>query len=114
VDFLPGVTDLAVSRLTVVRAGEDLLPLVAPILYSLVSQAPIVSPTTVPDRLAEAGVLVVTPEELLAALNPEFMIGFAEPPLGAGHVALAEARAQMDDGRYFDALLTVRAALASQ
>ena len=61
--------------------------------------------------LEQAGVLVLTPDEYMAALNPEFMIEWATPILGAEHPSLAQARAQLQDGAFFDSLLTVREAL---
>jgi hypothetical protein len=39
------------------------------------------------------------------------MIAFAEPTLGAGRAALAQARAYMAEGAYLDSLYPVREAL---
>ena len=47
----------------------------------------------------------------MAALNPEYMIEFAEYFLGAGDARLGEAKSQLDAGKYYSSLLTVRNAL---
>jgi putative glycoside hydrolase with GxGYxYP motif/GxGYxY motif-containing protein len=114
IEYVPGTTDLSVATLEAKRAGVDPLPVYAPILISLVAPGPKRDLASLPDALAAAGLLVVTPDEMLASLNPEFMIAFAEPRLGADSAALAQARAQLAAGKYLDALLTVRAALAAQ
>ena len=54
---------------------------------------------------------MLTPDEFMAALNPEYMIEFATPIVGANHPALIQARAQLRDGRYLESLLTLRGAL---
>ncbi len=63
------------------------------------------------DELEAAGVVVLYPDEFMAALNPEYMIEFAIPYLGAGHPAIAEANQQLADGYYMKSLLTIRKAL---
>jgi hypothetical protein len=65
-------------------------------------------------QLQAGGVVVVTPDEFMAALNPEFLIAFAEPRLGSGNPTLAQAKTQLQAGQFMDALLSVRAALAGQ
>jgi hypothetical protein len=65
------------------------------------------------DDLEAAGGLVLHPDEFMAALNPEFMISWAETYLGASHPDLATARTQLTDGKYFQSLMTVRGALQS-
>ncbi len=47
----------------------------------------------------------------MAALNPEVMIEFAIPYLGAEHAAIQEARNQLEAGEYFYGLTTIRDAL---
>jgi len=65
----------------------------------------------VTEEFERAGGVVLHPDEFVAALNPEFMIEWAAPILGAEHPALAQAQAQLQDGAFFDSLLTVREAL---
>lgn len=65
------------------------------------------------DKMESAGILVLTPDEYLAALNPEYMIEFATSRLGADNKSLAQAQALLKTGKFFESLLTVRNALKS-
>jgi putative glycoside hydrolase with GxGYxYP motif/GxGYxY motif-containing protein len=109
-EFFPGATDLYASTVRVQRPGPDPMPVFVPIFTGGLGP-PKRDAAGLAEKLAAAGVVVVTPDELMAALNPEYMIGFAEPRLGAGHPALVQARSQMQAGRFLDALMTIRAAL---
>ena len=62
-------------------------------------------------RFEAAGGRVLTPNEFIALLNPEYMIDFAARRLGANHSSLVTARAHLAAGRYLEALLAVRAGL---
>ena len=112
-DFLPHVSDLFASQLRLVRDGADPLPVFAPIFISLTAPGPKRELARLGEQLAAAGVIVLSADELMAALNPEFMIGFAAPRLGANHPALKQARAQLKANQFLEALLTVRTALAA-
>jgi hypothetical protein len=63
------------------------------------------------DQMESAGVLVLTPDEYMAALNPEYMIEFATPLLGADNQSLVQAQTLLESGKFFESLLTVRDAL---
>jgi hypothetical protein len=65
------------------------------------------------DKMESAGILVLTPDEYMAALNPEYMIEFATPLLGADNQSLVQAQALLESGKFFESLLTVREALKS-
>lgn len=58
-----------------------------------------------------AGIVVLHPDEFLAALNPAFMLDWATPILGADHPLLTQARDHLVTGDYFDSLLSIRRAL---
>jgi hypothetical protein len=60
---------------------------------------------------AEAGGIVLQPDEFLAALNPEYMLELAERRLGTDDPSLTGARLALEQGRFFDSLLQVRGAL---
>jgi ligand-binding sensor domain-containing protein len=94
------------------RQGGPDLPTFAAVLIVIIDQS---GRLTEAPQLAEdferAGGIVLTPDEFLAALNPEFMIKWATPILGPEHLALGEARAQLEAGEYLTSLLTVRDAL---
>jgi hypothetical protein len=112
-DFAPHVSDLFASQMRVVRDGADPLPVFAPIFISLTASSPKRELARLGEQLQAAGVIVLSADEFMAALNPEYMIGFAAPRVGAGHSALRQARAQLKAGQFFEALVTVRGALAA-
>jgi hypothetical protein len=68
-------------------------------------------PLDIVQQFEAAGGLVLTPDEFIAMLNPEFMIEWATPRLGASHPSLVEARAHLAAGRYMESLLAVRGGL---
>jgi len=111
IEYADNVTDLYIDTVTVINKGET-LPFFAPIHLSLMA---IERLTEVPRRFAQelelAGGILLTPEEFMAALNPEFMIGLASPLLGSNHPAIVQARQQLSNGKYMNALLTIRGAL---
>jgi hypothetical protein len=114
IEFFPGVTDLYASELRLERVGGETLPVVAPIHIQLTGpdlDRPRRELPALAEELEALGVRVLTPDELMAALNPEYMLGFAVPRLGARHPAVLQARAELAAGRYYEALLTIRAAL---
>jgi hypothetical protein len=63
------------------------------------------------EKFELAGVVVLHPDEFLAALNPEFMIEWATPILGSEHPALDEARQQLVESNFLASLITIREAL---
>ena len=58
-----------------------------------------------------AGGITLSPDEFMAALNPEYMIGLASSIMGSEHSAIATAEQQLLNGDYLESLLTVRSAL---
>jgi hypothetical protein len=111
-DGFNGVTDFSASTIQVSRPEPDPVPLFMPLFMNLVTSASNADIPVLADQLQAAGVVVVTPDEFMAALNPEFLIAFAEPRLGSGNSTLAQAKTQLQAGQFTDALLSVRAALA--
>jgi hypothetical protein len=106
-------TDLYVDAVVVTREGGLALPEFIPIHIGLVGP---IDPLDEDLRMVTgdyeaAGGLVLHPDEFMAALNPEFMIEWAEPILGSGHPALVDARVQLEDGEFLTSLLSVREAL---
>src|SRR5439155_1695863 len=108
--FTGGITDFTVASIRVTRDAPAPLPAIVPVFSAFVDNRTQLAGLA--EQLAGAGVVVLTPDELMAAFNPEYMIGFAAARLGANAPALVTARAQLQAGQYLDALLTVRAALA--
>jgi len=106
-------TELFADTVLVSRAGGGAFPPFAPIFIGLVGPTEPMNEDlrVVTEEFERAGGVVLHPDEFVAALNPEFMIEWAAPILGAEHPALALAQAQLQDGAFFDSLLTVRAAL---
>lgn len=64
------------------------------------------------EKLEEAGVLVLSPDEFVAALNPEYMIEFATPILGSEHPAIGYIIEYINQENYLAALITIRSALS--
>lgn len=116
IDYYRGATELYVDTVRAVRSEGPALPVFATVLIPLMlDPSEFEYQARAPERFTEAfesaGGIVLTPDEFLAALNPEFMIDWAAPILGADHPALAQAQAQLQNGDFFDSLLTVREAL---
>jgi hypothetical protein len=112
VDYWRGVTALYVDTIRATRSSGSALPVFAGVFIVVIDQS---QRLTEAPHLAEdfeaAGGITLHPDEFLAALNPEFMIEWATPILGANHPALAQAQAQLQNDDFFDSLLTVREAL---
>src|SRR6185503_7557007 len=87
-DFIPGISDLFASHMRVIRDGVDPLPVFAPIFISLTAPGPKRELARLGEQLEAAGVVVLTADEFMAALNPEYMIAFAAPRVGAANAAL--------------------------
>ena len=109
-------SDLYADSIEVTREGGVALPVFAALFMGLtISPELFEAMTDVAGRFTEgfesAGGLVLHPDEFMAALNPEFMIGLAEEMMGPEHPALAEARQQLADGTFLASLLTTREAL---
>ena len=105
-------TDLFVDEIVCRRRGGLDLPVMAAVFIPLVGATEPLPPSlAIAEEFEAAGGLVLTPDEFMAALNPEYLIEFATPIVGANHPALVQARAQLRDGRYLESLLTLRGAL---
>ena len=63
------------------------------------------------DTFESRGILVLTPDEYMAALNPEYMISFASQYLAADDPSLLKAQALLDNSQFFESLMIVRQAL---
>ena len=103
-------TDLFVDYILAMREGGLDLPVFAGI-FQVTTYPGTPEALQLAENLEMSGVLVLSPEEFMAALNPEFMIDWATPILGFNHSALSETRRQLEMGDYFTSLLTVRNAL---
>jgi hypothetical protein len=107
-------TDLYADYVVARREGGLDLPALAGIFIALVGpHQPLDDSMEITREFERRGGLVLHPDEFMAALNPEYMIEFASPRLGANHPALANARQLLNSGRYLDSLLAVRSALRS-
>ncbi len=109
-------TELYVDYFRIIRSGGQALPLFTTILVPLIiTPEEMPFQNTAPGRFTAAfeaaGGLVLNPDEFMAALNPEFMIEFTKPILGAAHPAIMAAQVQLAQGNYLGSLLTIRDAL---
>lgn len=106
-------TDLYADTITLSRAGGPALPIVAPMSIGLVgSGGPLNEDLRlVIEEVERRGGVLLNPDEFMAALNPEFMIGWATPILGSDNPALVEAQYLLDNQQFLQSLYTVREAL---
>ncbi|MGA2490014.1 MAG: hypothetical protein ABSF99_07475 [Anaerolineales bacterium] len=114
-DFMGGTpgyanADLYADTISLTRAGGPGLPIVAPIFMQA---APNLSEDLrlVTEEFERRGGVLLTPDEMMAALNPEYMIGWAAPMLGSNNPALAEAHTLLEEGKFLESLYAVREAL---
>ena len=117
-DYGEGV-DLYVDWVRIVRKGSTQLPNFAPLFIALcVSPDLMQGLTTVPtlfkNEFERMGGMILRPEEFIAALNPEYMIQFAEPILGTSHPQVVAAKNLLSGGNIVESLLTIRGALADR
>jgi hypothetical protein len=116
VDYLGGSTELMVDTIHAVQIEGSRVPIFAPLYIMGIDDPEVLEnmrygPELLGEALEASGGIMLTPEEFLAALNPEYMLEFATPMLGADHPALLKARDLMDNGNFLESLLTIRSAL---
>jgi hypothetical protein len=105
--------DLYADTITFSREGGPALPIVAPIFIGLVGPIDPLNEDLrlVAQEVERRGGVLLTPDEFMAALNPEYMVRWAAPMLGSDDPALAEAQRLLDDGQFLQSLYAVREAL---
>jgi hypothetical protein len=93
--------------------GGTAMPIALPIFIGLVGPTEPLNEDLrlVTDEFTRRGGLLLTPDEFMAALNPEFMIGWATSMLGSDHPALQKAQGYLTQGQFLQSLVTVREAL---
>ncbi len=102
--------DLSVDYVRAKRQGELNLPLIAGV-FVIPAPGDLEQRLRIAEDFERRGGLVLTPDELMAALSPEYMMAWASPILGADHPALVEAQSLLNQGRYFESLSVVRKTL---
>ena len=105
----PGFIDLYVDCVWVEREEDLGMPKFSPVIVYGWSEP---YAEALGAQFAQAGGLVLHPDEFLAALNPEFMLEWATPILGEDSAGLSSARQKLSRGDYLGSLLATRAALA--
>jgi len=105
--------DLYADKIHLSRVGGLNLPVFAGIIEIATSPAKPENMDII-EKLEQAGVLVLSPDEFVAALNPEYMIEFAAPILGSENPVIAQAGEYIDQGEYLEALLVIRSALSER
>jgi len=105
-------TDLYADTIVARRQGGLDLPVFAAAFIALVGPTqPLNDSLLIAQDIERAGGLVLTPDEFMAALNPEYMAGLAAQSTDIGAPALAKANRRLREGDYVAALLAARAAL---
>jgi hypothetical protein len=106
-------SDLYLDTITLTRSGGSLFPLLAPVFVAQVGPSSSMNADlqAITIGFEQAGGVVLLPDEFMAAFNPEFMIEFATPYLGANNPAIQTAKLQLQEGNYLESLVTIREAL---
>ena len=106
-----GMTDLFIDNMQAVRRENLSMPYFACVGIDNIGGCTSDVPDLFQEEFENAGGIVLHPDEFFAALNPEYMIDLATPYLGAGDSSLIKAKTQLEEGKYFSSLMTVRNAL---
>lgn len=112
VSYISSNIDLTADYYRIIDLNPSEFPVFAPFFINVISSEPFYDiPRLFTEQFESGGGLMLTPDEFMAALNPEYMIDFATPFLGANNPALIQANQELAEGKYFTSLLTVRNAL---
>ena len=107
-----GSMELTADNIKVIRTEPDSFPVFAPLLIvTTLAGEQYKFPARFTRLFESGGGLVLTPDEFMAALNPEYMIDMATPILGAGDSSVVRATEQLIEGDHFGSLLTIRSGL---
>jgi hypothetical protein len=107
------VADLTADYFSITKDQPDGFPVFAVLFIPTLSAERLTdAPREFAEKFENAGGILLSPNEYMAALSPEYMIEFAEPYLGADHPAISEANQQLLEGRFMESLLTIREALS--
>jgi hypothetical protein len=108
------VADLIADYFSITKDQPDGFPVFAVLFIPTLSAERLTdTPREFAEKFETAGGILLSPNEYMAALSPEYMIEFAKPYLGADHPAISEANQQLLEGRYMESLLTIRTALSN-
>lgn len=107
-----GTTDLYADLVETSQQSPSEFPVFAMVGIDNIGVAQARTPEKFNLAIERRGGVVLSPNEFMAALNPEYMVEFATSLLGPGNEALARARTLLDGGDYFGSLVTTRRALA--
>jgi len=104
-------TDLHADTIVAKRWGGLDMPVFAAAFIPLVGPTQCMNDALlIAQDIERAGGLVLTPDEFMAALNPEYMASLAAQSTDAAPASV-EAQRQLSQGDYLSALLSARAAL---
>jgi hypothetical protein len=108
------IADLTADYFEITKDLPDGFPVFAVLFIPTLSAERLTdTPPEFAEKFENAGGILLSPNEYMAALSPEYMIEFAKPYLGADHPAINEANRQLLEGRYMESLLTIREALSN-
>ena len=117
-DYGDGV-DLYVDWVRITRKGSTQLPNFASLFIGLCVPPELMQgltnvPTLFQNEFERVGGTILRPDEFVAALNPEYMIRFAEPILGTSHPQVVAAKNLLTSKKIVESLLAIRGALADR
>jgi PKD repeat protein len=106
-------TDLYADYIRVLREDTEGVPNFGNINVDYIDPyyEPEQSALTLIEAIIDNGFTLLNPDEYMASLNPEFMLEWATEILGNGNAELDLAGQQLEEGKYFDSLVTIRKAL---
>jgi hypothetical protein len=118
IDYGDGSTDLYADNIRITNNSEAALPVFAPLYLNLgADQSELPGMTRLVEEFTEVfesqGGIVLTPDEFMAALNPEYMIDLGSQLLGDNDPDVIQAQQQLDNGQYLASLFTVRSVLST-
>ena len=112
VAYVSGGVDLTADYYRIVNLSPTEFPVFAPVFINVISSEPFYDiPRLFAEEFERRGGLMLSPDEFMAVLNPEYMIDFASALLGADDPAIIQANQELIGGQYFTSLLTIRNAL---
>jgi GxGYxYP putative glycoside hydrolase C-terminal domain/FlgD Ig-like domain/GxGYxYP_N second domain len=109
-------TELYADYFKIIRSGGPALPSFRTVLVPLiinVNEMPYQNSAAgrFTDIFESAGGIVLTADEYLAALNPEYMLDLATPILGPGHQVITKAQQELSEKNFLGSLITIREGL---
>jgi hypothetical protein len=112
ISYGDGATDLYVDYVNI-KSDRDVPLHTALVIDNINSYKgdPLLGTIQFIEEFQNEGGVIVSPDELVASLNPEYMIEFASSYLSPGDTLYQQAQSQLANGEYYESLISIRKAL---